>query len=46
MRRERENLYLELDAEMSQDIPVSKSYREKVAERFMNQSFRTKKDKV
>lgn len=46
MRRERENLFLELDAEMSQDIPVSKSYREKVAERFMNQSFRTKKDRV
>ncbi|MDD3272515.1 MAG: LytTR family DNA-binding domain-containing protein [Bacteroidales bacterium] len=43
MRRERENVYLELDTEMSVDIPVSKSYREKVAERFMNQSFRNKR---
>lgn len=43
MRRERENIFLEMDAEMVQDIPVSKSYREKVAERFMNQSFRNSK---
>ena len=43
MRRERENIFLELDAEFAQDIPVSKSYREKVAEKFMNQSFRNNK---
>lgn len=43
MRRERENIFLELDAELAQDIPVSKSYREKVAEKFMNQSFRNNK---
>ncbi|MDX9781878.1 MAG: LytTR family DNA-binding domain-containing protein [Bacteroidales bacterium] len=43
MRRERENIFLELDVEMAQDIPVSKTYREKVAERFMNQSFRNNK---
>lgn len=43
MRRERENIFLELDAEFAQDIPVSKSYREKVAKKFMNQSFRNNK---
>ena len=43
MRRERDNIFLELDALGVSDLPVSKSYREKVAERFMNNSFRNKK---
>ena len=43
MRRERDNIFLELDATGVDDLPVSKSYREKVAERFMNNSFRNKR---
>lgn len=43
MRRERDNIFLELDALGVSDLPVSKSYREKVAESFMNNSFRNKK---
>lgn len=43
MRRERDNIFLELDALGVSDLPVSKSYREKVAERFINNSFRNKK---
>lgn len=43
MRRERDNIFLELDATGVDDLPVSKSYRQKVAERFMNNSFRNKR---
>lgn len=40
MRRERDGIYLEMDAEGVKDIPVSKTYQQKVAEKFMTQSFR------
>lgn len=40
MRRERDGIYLEMDAEGVKDIPVSKTYQQKVAEKFMIQSFR------
>lgn len=39
MRRERDGIYLEMDAEGVKDIPVSKTYQQKVAEKFMAQSF-------
>lgn len=43
MRRERDGLFLELDAEGEKDIPVSKSYRDKVGEKFISQSFKSQK---
>lgn len=43
MRRDKEGLFLELDAEGEKDIPVSKSYREKVGEKFLSQSFKNQK---
>lgn len=43
MRRERDGIYLEMDADGVKDIPVSKTYQQKVAEKFMSQSFKNSK---
>lgn len=43
MRRERDGIFLEMDADGVKDIPVSKTYQQKVAEKFMSQSFRNSK---
>jgi len=39
MRREKGGLFLELDAEGVMDIPVSKSFQDKVGEKFVSNSF-------
>ncbi|MEN6619892.1 MAG: LytTR family transcriptional regulator DNA-binding domain-containing protein [Rikenellaceae bacterium] len=43
IRREKEGLFLELDAEGVMNIPISKSYQEKVSEMFISQSFKNQK---
>lgn len=40
MRREKDGLYLELDAQGVMDIPVSKTFQEKVGEKFVTHSFK------
>jgi DNA-binding LytR/AlgR family response regulator len=40
MRREKDGLYLELDAQGVMDIPVSKTFQDKVGEKFVTHSFK------
>ncbi|MDO9680294.1 MAG: LytTR family DNA-binding domain-containing protein [Bacteroidales bacterium] len=43
IRRDRDGLYIELDAPGSEDIAVSKSYQRKVSEKFLAHSFKDQK---
>ncbi|MDP3397765.1 MAG: LytTR family DNA-binding domain-containing protein [Bacteroidales bacterium] len=43
IRRDRDGLYIELDAPGSEDIAVSKSYQKKVSEKFLAHSFKDQK---
>lgn len=42
IRRERDGLFIELDANGADDLPVSKSYHKKVSEKFLAHSFANK----
>lgn len=42
IRRDKDGLYIELDAPTSSDLPVSKSYQRKVSEKFLAHSFKDK----
>ncbi|PKO95638.1 MAG: LytTR family transcriptional regulator [Bacteroidetes bacterium HGW-Bacteroidetes-7] len=43
IRRDKDGLYIELDAPNSNDLPVSKSYQRKVSEKFLAHSFKDQK---
>ncbi|HCT93299.1 MAG TPA: LytTR family transcriptional regulator [Rikenellaceae bacterium] len=43
IRRDKDGLYIELDAPGSIDLPVSKSYQRKVSEKFLAHSFKDQK---
>lgn len=43
IRRDKDGLYIELDAPSSNDLPVSKSYQRKVSEKFLAHSFKDQK---